>query len=160
MNLNLSAFSYKPAEVRHASRDQVIAIEQWLLEQPQAECPLEHFMCDGVYARQITIPAGVMLTGKIHKYDCINIISSGEIEVSTEHGMKRITAPFTFVSPAGTKRVGYALSDCTWTTIHKTDETDIQKIEDQLTTNCFEQYEQFKLSQQATLPQKNNKEHG
>jgi len=37
----------------------------------------------------------------------------------------------TFISPAGEKRVVWTTpdEDCTWVTIHRTDETDLDKIE-------------------------------
>jgi hypothetical protein len=41
-----------------------------------------------------------------------------------------MTAPYTFVSEVGTKRVVHALEETIWTTVHVTDETDLEKIED------------------------------
>lgn len=93
------------------------------------EIPVRHYFSDGVYAREIRIPAGTLLTGKIHKRENLNILSAGEISVLTEAGMQRIKAPFTVVSPPGTKRIAYAHTDCVWTTVHGTHETDLDKIE-------------------------------
>jgi hypothetical protein len=59
----------------------------------------------------------------------LNILSKGEISVLTEDGIKRVSAPFHVVSPAGTKRIAYAHEDCVWTTIHGTEENDLEKIE-------------------------------
>ncbi len=91
-----------------------------------------HHFAPGVYARELFIPKGVVLTGKIHKTEHINIVSQGKIAVATEDGQKIIEAPCIFVSKPGTKRAGYALEDTTWITIHVTEETDLMKIEQQV----------------------------
>ena len=88
-----------------------------------------HYFAKGLYAREIFIPKGTLLTGKIHRTEHLNIISKGDISVVTEEGTKRITAPFTMIAKPGTKRVGYAHEDTVWTTVHATDETDLEKIE-------------------------------
>jgi hypothetical protein len=111
----------------------------------QVELSPAHYFAKGLYAREIRIPKGTLLTGKIHKHEHLNIISQGEISVLTEHGPQRIKAPCTIVSQPGTKRVGYAHEDTVWTTIHATDETDVEKIDDELVVETFEQY-------QALLP--------
>lgn len=136
---------------RQVSRETILDAERQLLEYPQVQLPTKHTFGDGVYAREIFIAAGTTLTGKIHKYECINVISYGEIEVLTEQGMKRITAPYTFVSPPGTKRIGFAISDCVWITIHRTPHTDLALIEQDVIAQDFNQYEQFKLQQTLAL---------
>lgn len=93
------------------------------------EIPVQHFFSDGVYARHGLIPRGTMLTGHIHKKRNLNILSQGEMSVLTQNGMERVTGPFLIVSPPGTKRIAYAHTDCWWTTIHGTHETDLEKIE-------------------------------
>lgn len=98
--------------------------ERELLAMPQLTIEPVHHIVGGIYAREITIAAGTFLTGKTHKTDHINIISQGSIHVWTESGMKQIDAPCTFVSKAGAKRVGYAITDVVWTSIHATDESD------------------------------------
>lgn len=93
------------------------------------EIPVQHFFSDGVYARHGMIPRGTMLTGHIHKKRNLNILSQGEMSVLTQDGMQRVKGPFVIVSPPGTKRIAYAHTDCWWTTIHGTHETDLAKIE-------------------------------
>lgn len=110
-------------------RGQVRAIEAEMLQMAQVEIPIRHYFSQGVYAREITIPAGTLLTGEIHKYTQLNILSKGDISVLTEDGVKRVQAPFTVVSPPGTKRIAFAHEECVWTTIHGTDEVDLDKIE-------------------------------
>lgn len=125
------------------SIEKIQALETAMREMPQEEIPVKHYFSEGVYAREICIKKGTVLTGHIHKYSQLNILSKGEISVSTEEGIKRISAPFTIVSPAGTKRVAYAHEDCIWTTIHGTRETDIEKIENHFIAKDHNEYLEF-----------------
>jgi len=122
-------------------RDNILALEQLMLDQPQVEIEPTHYFADGIYAREIVIPAGTLLTGKIHRTRHLNIVSKGKIAVVTEDGQKIIEAPCTFVAEAGTKRVGFALEDCVWTTIHASQETDLEKLETELIAPSFEALE-------------------
>lgn len=121
-------------------REKVNAIEVEMLKMPQVEMPPVHYFAPGLYAREITIPRGTVLTGKIHKFAQLNIMSKGELSVLTEDGIKRVKAPFTIVSPAGTKRIAYAHEDTVWTTIHGTEETDLEKIEDKFIAQSDAEY--------------------
>jgi len=125
------------------TRDKVIALETLMKEQPQLELKVEHYFSPGVYARELHIPAGTILTGKIHKYVQLNILIKGDMSVLTENGVKRVQAPFTVVSPAGTKRIAFAHEDCVWTTILGTDQTDPEQIENLFTVNTEQEYLDF-----------------
>ena len=109
-------------------------LEREMLKQPKEHhlkvAPVHH-LADGIYAREITVPAGSLITGLVHKAEHLNIISKGDITVWTEDGMRRIQAPFTMVSRPGTKRVGFTHAETVWTTIHAnpTNESDIHALE-------------------------------
>ncbi len=124
-------------------RDKVSMIEEEMRKCEQVNIPVKHFFSPGVYAREITIPAGTLLTGRIHKYEQLNILSGGEISVLTHEGMKRVKAPFTVVSPPGTKRIAYAHTECTWTTILATDEKEPDLIEDLFTVETEQEFLEF-----------------
>ena len=114
------------------TRAEILRLEHELAKFEQLEIKTTHHFAEGLYAREIFIPAGTILTGKIHKSEHLNIVSQGRIAVWTEDGMKEVAAPFTMVSRPGTKRVGYALEDTVWTTIHATHERDLDKLEAEL----------------------------
>lgn len=122
-------------------RGKIMALQTAMLKLPQVEMEKQHHFAKGVYARELHIPKGVALVGRIHLQSQINIISKGDISVMTENGLVRVKAPCTIVSPAGVKRAGYAHEDTVWTTILGTDKTDIIDIHDTLTCIDFEQYE-------------------
>lgn len=93
-------------------------------------CPVTHHFAPGAYGREIRMPAGLIVVGKIHKHAHVNVISQGYCVVFTEHeGMQELRAPCTFVSSPGTKRAVLVLEDTVWTTVHVTDKTDLAEIE-------------------------------
>ena len=124
-------------------RQKIERMEIEILARPQVEVVPVHHFSDGVYAREITIPKDCLLTGKIHKYENLNILSKGDISVLTENGVRRVQAPFTIVSPPGTKRIAYAHEECVWTTILRTDLTDPDEIEDKFVCCTDQEYLTF-----------------
>ena len=109
-------------------REHIALLEAEMLHHPQVDLSTTHTFGGGMYARTIHIPKGTLLTGEIHNFEHLNIISKGDISVLTENGAQRIQAPYIMASPPGTKRVGFAHEDTVWTTIHATTETDVDKI--------------------------------
>jgi hypothetical protein len=144
------------AEKRIIERNSIHALEDVLLELPKedhldGESLTEHHFAPGVYARELFIPKGSVLTGKIHKTEHLNIVSQGRIAVSTQDGRKIISAPCTFVSQPGTKRAGYALEDTVWTTIHPTEETDLALIEGQVIAKDYSEFEELTMDKKDLL---------
>jgi hypothetical protein len=123
-----------------SEREKVFALEALMKEQPQLDLKVVNYFSHGVYARELHIPAGTLLTGEIHKLENLNILSQGEMDVLTEDGVKRVKAPFTIVSPPGTKRIAFAHTDCIWTTIHGTFEKDVDKIKQIFIASSEEDY--------------------
>lgn len=93
--------------------------------------PLKHWTTPGIYAREIHLAADTLVVGKIHRHRHLNIISKGRVTVFTEFGEETLTAPASFESLPGTKRVVLTHEDAIWTTIHPnpTGETDVMKLE-------------------------------
>jgi hypothetical protein len=114
-------------------REKVERLECELEHAPQVECPVRHYFVPGMYAREMTIPAGVVLTGAVHKTEHLSTISAGRIAVQTEDGVIEIAAPYTFVSKPGAKRAGYAIETTVWTTYHATQTTDLDALVEELT---------------------------
>ena len=112
------------------TRAQIEAFEALNLELPQVELPLRHYFTPGMYAREMFIPAGTVLTGAVHKTEHLSVFV-GDITVWTDGGMKRLTGHHTFASKPGAKRVGYAHADtyCTGFFPNPDDVTDILALE-------------------------------
>lgn len=121
-------------------REHILALKDLLLTMPgeAIEMPVEHTASDGMYMRKLLIPKGSLVVGKIHKKPCMNIVASGDITVLTETGCLRVQAGYTVQSPAGIMKVGYAHEDTVFINVFRTDETDIDKIEDDIACESFE----------------------
>lgn len=110
----------------------IFDLQNTLLEHEQIDCPLKHYFADGLYAREIFMPAGAIVVGKVHRHKHINNISQGRVRVYTTDGYQDLSAPCQWLSSIGTKRVVYVLEDCVWTTYHLTSSTDLAEIEQQV----------------------------
>lgn len=114
-------------------REKILALEDEIAKLPQVECPVRHYFAPGMYAREMTIPAGVALTGAVHKTEHLSTVSAGRILVDDGCGPVEIAAPFTFISKPGAKRAGFAIEETVWTTYHATDTTDLDALAEELT---------------------------
>ena len=101
-------------------------------EQTAKELPLEHFICNKTYVRQITLPKDMILTGKVHNFDHTSILSKGEVTIMTSEGTTRVKAPATWISKAGTKRLIYVHEETIWSTIHHSEHTLVEDLQNEL----------------------------
>ncbi len=124
-------------------RQRVNAIEAEMKKQPQLELRHENYFSLGVYARALYIPAGTILVGKIHKYPQLNFLMQGTMKVLVGEEVKQISSPFIVNSPAGTKRIAQALTDCLWVTVHGTNLTDVDEIESHFIAQDEDEFQRF-----------------
>ena len=106
-----------------------------------ANCPLKHHFTDGIYTREIFMPAGTVCVGKIHRHEHPNFLMKGKVTVVTEEGgIEELQAPRFMISPAGTQRAVYVHEDCTWITVHLNpdNETNLEKLEDFIIAKSYE----------------------
>lgn len=117
-------------------------INKGAIESTLDDCTLTHYFTPKddkygchAYAREMFIPKGTIIVGKIHRHQHLNFISKGKVIVFTEFGQKHLEAPCTFVSEVGLKRAVYAEEDTLWTTVHLTEfgaEEELDKIEEEV----------------------------
>ena len=117
-------------------------IDSGAVQSTLENCTLTHYFTPKddkygchAYAREMLIPKGTLIIGKIHKHQHLNFISKGKVIVFTEFGQKHLEAPCTFVSEVGLKRAVYAEEDTLWTTVHLTEfgaEEDLAQIENEV----------------------------
>lgn len=114
-------------EVQPASESFAERVAREVLELPQAECPVTH-----CYARQLEIPAGVLIVGKKHKQACVNIMLSGKMRLLREDGsVSDVEAPAVFETPAGSQKIAFVFEPVRFLTIHPDafEPADIDKVE-------------------------------
>lgn len=121
------------------------AIES-LIAQGEAEAAvdqteLEHFFTPKIedfdaclYARQLSVPAGLTFTGKLHRHPHIVSLLQGKMAIVSEDGKKVVSAPHTWAAPAGSKRAFHALEDSILLTVHitKVKDEDLDKLEEEV----------------------------
>lgn len=127
-------------------RDTIVSfqevIEQSGLGVGREAFPLRHTIVDGIYAREMTMFEGDTVVGCIHKQEHMNFLMRGKVLVLTEHeGYQEYTAPYSFVSPAGTKRLVHVLEDCVWVAIHKVKGTTPEECEAEVIAQTFDEVE-------------------
>jgi hypothetical protein len=120
-------------------REAVEQIEDAMQGMPPAFLPIKHYFANGMYAREMTMPAGTIVTGAIHKTTHFCILSQGRVHVMSEDGIEELVAPAIIISQPGTKRAIHALEDTVWTNIHATNETDLDKLVEELTESTVDQ---------------------
>ena len=93
-----------------------------------------HFFAHGMYLRELTIPAGMLLVGKIHKHEHFFLVLKGKAEVISEFGRDTVEAGYISVSPPGTKRVILAIEETKLVNVHlnKNDSRCLEEIEEEL----------------------------
>lgn len=128
-------------------RERIFALEAEMKKLPQLEIPVKHYFSHGIYAREITVPAGALITGVIHKQPQVNILSYGAMCVTIGEDVREVQASHTVVSPPGVKRAALALTDCVWTTIVHTFLTDVEQIEKEFFAHSEAEYDEFVKSQ-------------
>jgi hypothetical protein len=113
--------------IRAEMRSRVERLEAEVAKTPQVECPVVNHFAPGVYVREMTVPAGTVATGAVHKTEHLTIIV-GHCHLTTDEGVKEFVGFHTIKSKPGTKRAIYAVTETKVSTIHPTEETDLDKL--------------------------------
>jgi len=119
-------------------QDKIMALEAEWKKLPQLDIPVTHRYSGGIYAREITIPKDTLLTGRIYKDDHMDIMISGDVTVSGDDGIKRLTGFNIFEGKRGKKRAGYTHEDTRWITFHNCPQMPDDEYLDYLTADSFE----------------------
>lgn len=123
----------KQSDVVSIKEYDIDILEKTMLEMPQVDCPLKHIFGEGLYIRELRIPAGAIAVGHYQKTAHMNIMLRGRVLMLNPDGSRtELDArkePITFVGAPG-RKVGYILDDVIWQNVYSTDETDIEKLEE------------------------------
>lgn len=127
--------------------------EQAAVQLPQVVCPLVHLFTPVpgypelfLYTRKILMPAGTIVSSRIHLFEHPFTIAAGVVSVwDNETGWKTFCAPYSGVTLPGTRRVLFIHEDTTWLTHHVTSQSDPDKVVDEVT------YDHVKLGHMDSL---------
>jgi quercetin dioxygenase-like cupin family protein len=114
-----------------AIQDKIQEIKRLSADLPMVVMPTQHFLVDGMYARQIMIPAGTAFVGRRHKKFHYFLVLRGGAWVTGEDDKPHNLQPGMLLMCApGSQRVGVTYADTIFVTVHRTDETMLKNIED------------------------------
>lgn len=120
--------------------------------------PLTHRFTDGMYIREIFMPAGTLLTSKIHKTNHPFVVTQGKCVVFDGNKIEHIQGPHTGITEQNTRRLLYIEEDTTWLTFHVTDKTDVHEIEKEIIQDRENNFlDKELLDQFNKVNRKNNK---
>lgn len=136
-NATMQELSVKEEEILSSDRsvtEKIDDLQSAIAAQPPVECPLIHRFTPGLYIREIFMPAGSLIVSKIHKTEHPYFILKGKVVVFTEaDGEVVLSAPYTGITRAGTRRVLLVQEDCIWATAHPVrDGETLEEIEDRI----------------------------
>ena len=100
--------------------------------------PVKHTFAGGCYIREIYNPANHLIVTKIHKKEHPFFLMKGSMSILTEEGIQEIEAPYQGVTKPGTKRAIYTHEECIFITVHATDNTSIEEIEEEVVCAKYE----------------------
>ena len=143
----------------HRARAQKLAaLERELLAQPEElreafEPEYHHHWAPGLYAREMRVRAGAVVTSKVHKFAGLSILSKGRMLLYKGDGTtEEVSAGFHIVAPAGTKRAALVLEDAVWTCMHPTNLKDLDLIEQHFIAQDMGEFIEWAKRQERTEP--------
>lgn len=137
-----------PARVA-AYRKNIGALEAAMIEELDTfdpECFTKHHFCNGAYVREFFLPKGFLVTGKIHRFPCINVLLAGKIRIAQSDGLETVMeAPAIYQSQAGEKKALFALEDTIFLNVHAlppdlidATEADLDRMEEHFIVPSYE----------------------
>ena len=139
-------------EVVKATRENILNLEAAIKnlpdsmgEQEALETLNDHVFAPGVYARVMTLSAGMTVVGKIHKYAHICLITHGTVKIVSEFDSGVYSAPRIWISEPGVKRMLHALSDFQMVNIlpNPSDTQDLDEIEATVIAKSYADLDKF-----------------
>jgi len=129
---------------RREFREKMVELESEILTNGMSENelqevnPVKHTFAGGCYIREIYNPANHLIITKIHKKEHPFFLMKGYMSILTEDGIEHIRAPYQGITKPGTKRAIYTHEECTFITVHATDSTSINDVEEEVVCTKYE----------------------
>jgi len=118
--------------------DAIVSVQGTTGEVMHKANPVKHTFAGGCYIREIYNPAHELIITKIHKKEHPFFLMKGEMSILTEEGIQNIKAPYQGVTKPGTKRAIYTHEECVFITVHATENTTIEDVEEEVVCTRYE----------------------
>lgn len=120
--------------------------DAYVTQFPKVDLPLEHTFPPGMYVRKIFMPAGTIVTSRVHLFEHPFFIMQGRCSVISENeGSVVYTAPHSGTTLPNTRRFIYVHEDTVWATVHVNPE-DSKDHEELLEAHTFVPENKFLLT--------------
>ena len=107
-----------PTEEELAAASLLDRIEYGITQLPPVDVPLTHLFTPGLYVRQMSVPAGTLITSVEHKTEHPFVLLQGSLDVISDTERIHYEAPCVGITLPGTKRLAYIIEDVVWITFH------------------------------------------
>jgi hypothetical protein len=116
----LAAHDYTPTTIQAPppSRERIERLQAEMLPHACAMPQAVHHFAPGMYGREFSMPAGMLVVGKIHRHAHLMMCVKGRATVVDEFGRYEVSAGFVQTSKPGAKRVVLAHEDTVFVTVH------------------------------------------
>ena len=118
--------------------DAIVSVQGTTGEVMHKANPVKHTFAGGCYIREIYNPAHELIVTKIHKKEHPFFLMKGEMSILTEEGIQNIKAPYQGVTKPGTKRAIYTHEECIFITVHATENTTVEDVEEEVVCTKYE----------------------
>ena len=108
--------------------EQIQALQAAIQAGETIDLEVSHHFTDGAYVRELRVPEGIVLVGKMHRTAHVLIVT-GDVTIINGAARERITGTRVLHTKPGTKRAIVAHADSVLITMHVTPETDVDEIE-------------------------------
>ena len=151
-NLGLKhSFSFEEAwetgmEIRRRKefREKIVELEEAIAEIGMSNSelhkanPVKSTFAGGCYIREIFNPANHLIVTKIHKKEHPFFLMKGSMSILTEEGIEHLEAPYQGITKPGTKRAIYTHEECVFITVHATENTSVESVEEEVICTKYE----------------------
>ena len=83
------------------------------------DIPITNYFADGIYLRQMEMPADTVVVGAIHNHLHAWFLLTGRVLINNNGEIIEHIAPCFTISKPGSKRLIYALEDSIFVNVHK-----------------------------------------
>ncbi len=119
--------------VTTVTRDKIERLSKALRGLPRAKLVTRHYWINGIYVREMFLPAGTVAVGKIHKVEHVFMLTAGTVLLVSEGGTPMtVDAPYIVTCAPGARRAATALTDATMIGVYRTDTRDVEQAEREL----------------------------
>lgn len=106
------------------------------------DIPITNYFADGIYLRQMEMPAETVVVGAIHNHLHAWFLLTGRVLINNNGEIIEHIAPCFTISKPGSKRLIYALEDSIFVNVHKnpSNTQDLKELEKEIVSMTMDEF--------------------